>query len=155
MFQHFASQIAYAFCVRAATPTAGKSMCTGAEFRRPLHADRYRVTAMLPLQGHQCSTCIIPDANARCPPVCDGPLTSAEWLSPTLLGHSAFAPGAALPAPFRSFNNSDHTSCPNGLHVFPIGWLMLGGRLASRNKFFNVFLCGIRVQAVEDQCPLT
>jgi hypothetical protein len=52
---------------------------------------------MLPLQGHARSTCRSPDANARCPPVCDGPLTSAEWLSPTQLGHSGFAVGTALP----------------------------------------------------------
>jgi hypothetical protein len=67
----FAPQIAYAFCVRAATPTVGKSMCTGAELRRPLRADRSRGTAMLPLQGHQRSTCRSPDANARCRPITD------------------------------------------------------------------------------------
>src|SRR5271169_382448 len=100
MFQHFAPQIAYAFCVCAATPTVGKSMCTGAKFRRPLRADRSGGTAMLPLQGHERSTCRSLDANARCPPACDGPLISAEWLSPTQLGHSGFALGNGSSCPF-------------------------------------------------------
>jgi hypothetical protein len=37
----------------------------------------------------------------RFPPVCDSQLISAERLKPTLLGHSAVAPGMALPAPLR------------------------------------------------------